>query len=405
MADLEIRPVGDAEFVEWRRTFFRALGITAPEAWFEFNRKVLPLDRCFGAFDGPRPVGTAVSFPSSLTVPGGDVPMAAVTGVGVAHTHRRQGALTRMMRALLDDSRDRGEVAAGLIAAEWPIYGRFGFGPVTFGCTVELEADRARFAPMPAAAGSMRVLTPAEALPILPDLFEGWRRGVPGNIARPDAFWQRLVEPALQDGPELLVLVHDAPDGEPDGFAVYAVSEQRWEAGVPRHTLTVRDLVAEDPEVEFALWRHLADIDLIGTVKAERRPLDDPVRWRLADARRLRVAEVSDLLWVRPLDLEACLTGRRYEVAGALVLDVRDPFSDQGGRWRLDVGPDGSSCARTGAEADLTIDLGTLAGLWLGGQRATTAIRAGRAEEHAPGVAARADALFAAPTPFCATHF
>ncbi len=90
--------------------------------------KVLPLERMHAAFDGKEIVGGAGVFPFEMTVPGGPVPCAGVTVVGVLPTHRRRGLLSRMMRAQIDDIRERGEPFAALWASEPTIYGRFGYG-------------------------------------------------------------------------------------------------------------------------------------------------------------------------------------------------------------------------------------------------------------------------------------
>ena len=90
--------------------------------------KLLPHERMLAAFDGDAIVGGAGVFPFELTIPGGRLPCAGVTVVGVLPTHRRQGILGRMMRAQLDDIRERGEPLAALWASEETIYGRFGYG-------------------------------------------------------------------------------------------------------------------------------------------------------------------------------------------------------------------------------------------------------------------------------------
>ena len=88
--------------------------------------------RLWGAHDGDRFVGTLRSWASELTVPGcGRLPASAVTSVGVRPTHRRQGILSRMMAVDHATARDRGEAVAILYASEYPIYGRFGYGPAT----------------------------------------------------------------------------------------------------------------------------------------------------------------------------------------------------------------------------------------------------------------------------------
>ena len=93
-----------------------------------------PFDRHYVAVDGPEFVATFGSFPTELTLPGGaTVPAGAVTQVTCRATHRRQGILTGSWTATSPRSRERGEVADVLIAAEYPIYGRFGYGPAARG--------------------------------------------------------------------------------------------------------------------------------------------------------------------------------------------------------------------------------------------------------------------------------
>lgn len=150
---LDVRPVTAAELPAWltaqKTVFLRTtdpLGADAqPEAMAE---RLEPLDpaRTLGAFDEAAPrrcVATFRSFPQRLTVVGGaTVPADAVTNVGVAPTHRRRGLLSRMMAHDLAAAKERGDVVATLIAAEYPIYGRFGFGPAahTAEWTVEVPA-------------------------------------------------------------------------------------------------------------------------------------------------------------------------------------------------------------------------------------------------------------------------
>ena len=101
-----------------------------------------PVDRVLAAFDGSSIVATFQSYQTELTLPGGaTMPSGAVTAVTCRATHRRQGLLTRMMTADLDGSRDRGEAADVLIAAEYPIYGRFGYGPAAPSMGWELDAN------------------------------------------------------------------------------------------------------------------------------------------------------------------------------------------------------------------------------------------------------------------------
>ena len=72
----------------------------------------------------------------------------------------------------------------------------------------------------------------------------------------------------------------------------------------------------------------------------------------------------------------------------------------------LDVSPDGASCTATSASADLTMPVGTLGAVSLGGPRVAMLHAAGWLDEHTPGSVAVADALFAGPVvPWCNTWF
>src|SRR3989442_1770893 len=91
-------------------------------------------DRTWGFRDHRRWVATLATQPRTLTVPGPqgttrDLEADALTGVTVAATHRRRGLLRTMIAESLQAAKDRGDPLTMLIAAEWPIYGRFGYAP------------------------------------------------------------------------------------------------------------------------------------------------------------------------------------------------------------------------------------------------------------------------------------
>src|SRR6188508_2209318 len=70
-------------------------------------------ERTWAAFDGDRICGTFRSWPTELTLPGlATLPAAAVAGVTVLPTHRRQGILTRLTAAEHDALVERGEALA-----------------------------------------------------------------------------------------------------------------------------------------------------------------------------------------------------------------------------------------------------------------------------------------------------
>lgn len=125
-----------------------AMAVVAAEA--DARRPWLELDRTWAAFDGDRVVGTLRSFPAELTVPGGGrLRTSAVTAVATLTTHRRRGLASRMVAGELAATARRGEQASILIAAEWQIYGRFGYGAAT-------EHQTWTWTPVPAGCGRRR---------------------------------------------------------------------------------------------------------------------------------------------------------------------------------------------------------------------------------------------------------
>ena len=107
--------------------------------------------RTWAAFDGERVCGTFRSWATEITVPGGvTLPASAIAGVTVLPTHRRRGILSAMAAAEHAAIRERGEIVGLLYASEYPIYGRFGYGPGCRVATWTLSASRTSFHGEPA---------------------------------------------------------------------------------------------------------------------------------------------------------------------------------------------------------------------------------------------------------------
>src|SRR5687767_1959839 len=122
-----------------------AFGREMSQPEFEAERQLLEPERCVSAFDGDERVGSSAAYTFRLTVPGGEVGAAGITGVGVRPDQRRRGILRRMMTWLHDDARRRGEPVAVLGASEAAIYQRFGYGQGTTQSTFSVDPARIQF--------------------------------------------------------------------------------------------------------------------------------------------------------------------------------------------------------------------------------------------------------------------
>ena len=141
-AGFEVRALGEDELPAVIALGFLAFHERPPDDAEERARLewFLRGARLFGAYDGDELAGVAGALPLELSVPGGALPCAGLTWVVVSPTHRRRGALTALMGAVLGDARARGEPLAALWAAEGAIYGRFGFGLATYQHALEVSA-------------------------------------------------------------------------------------------------------------------------------------------------------------------------------------------------------------------------------------------------------------------------
>ncbi|MER7764478.1 GNAT family N-acetyltransferase [Streptomyces sp. NPDC097619] len=415
----EVRTIDASELRAWSEAI--NIGFLSPptvtEGDVELRAKYIDLDRTQGAFDPDtgRCVATFRSFAQSVTVPGGAaVPATAVSNVAVLPTHRRRGLLSRMMAADLTAARARGEVLATLIAAEYPIYGRYGFGPAATCVEWEVDVHRTGLDPRrtgrPEGGGRVDLVTPAEVRALGPELHERFRPLVHGAIDRDDRWWNistGVEAPSHRPWRERFFAVYRGPEGRVEGLLSY-LADDRWdEAKTPRNTVTVIDLIALGPTAERALWHYLCSVDWVARIRTGYRAPDDLLPDLLPDPRAAAIRTRADWLWVRLLDVVRALEARTYEGAGALVLEVEDRHGFAAGRWRLEAGADGRArCAATDAPAELLLDASALGSLYLGDASAVRMAALGRVTETVPGAAARAERLFrTARRPWCPDQF
>jgi len=321
-----------------------------------------PLDHMHAAFEGKRAVGGAGAFPFDFSVPGGSVPCAGVTVVGVYPTHRRQGILTSMMRAQLDAAHERGEPIAALWASDERIYGRYGYGLASHVGEIELPRQYGEFALPLDAGGTVRYVEGDDVSKALGPVWEHVFHERPGMFARSVDWWEsRLVEDPPQwrrgAGPRRFATVELG--GGVEGYAIYRHAPS-FEGGIDAGKVAVVEVLARSLQAEATLWRYLLDTEWTSFVSARLLPLDHPLHWILAQPRRMRM-RVGDGIWVRLLDVGAALSARSYSAPGPIVFQVTDDFcSWNAGRWKLEDGvakktrAGGSRLRRRGARLRLS---------------------------------------------------
>lgn len=362
----------------------------------------------WGAYDRGRWVGTLATEPRVLTVPGAGgrvnrLRVDSLTAVSVAATHRRRGTLTRMITDSLHEANDAGLAASVLLAAEWRIYGRFGYAPATWSAEYTYLPRRAGATVAPADGGFVRQVSTDELVNHAEDIYERARRLQAGGVDRLEGWWnRRLGHGGFEPIPDYRGhwVVHETDDG-PDGLLCWRPDRDLSLNGA-LGSINVLELAAATPTAYRNLWAYLSGVDGIDEVRLSDRPVDEPVRWLLEDGRALHETDRVDDLWVRLLDVPAALEARGFAAADRLVLEVVDPDGAgfAAGRYLLDVDETGTaSCTATTQSADVTLHQRALASAYLGDVTLQARSVGGGVDEHVRGAVARLDAMLATPRP------
>ncbi len=400
---IEIRVPADDELRAAMTAAESAFGSEVEDEDWEREQKILPASRSLAAYDNGKPVGLAAAYSFDLTIPGGQLPCAGVTWVGVLPSHRRRGILRDFMRKQLDDVHAWGEPIAALWASEASIYGRFGYGLAAPGVAAKSNPSRFALKADDGPKAIVRLTDAEEAFALFPPVYERARSGRAGMLTRSETWWKelRLADPkAWRRGASQKFYAAAEVNGVVEGYTTYRVKSE-WEDGFPRGEVRVVDLFATSGAVERDLWRFLHGVDLI--VKVDVFSLDPASSLFLSvrDPRALGL-RLGDGLWLRLVDLDASLRARSYKPGASVVLEVRDELCPwNAGRYRV-----GDDAGRTDDTADLALDTADLAAAYLGAFDFHRLARSGLVEERVEGALEAATLLFRTDLPpYCPEVF
>jgi len=410
MADVEIRPIDSAEFPAYIRTLVETFGEDPRDADRDADRSVFEPERSLAGVDRDSIIATAAIFSRDMTVPGGPRPVAGVTMVSVAPTHRRRGILTEMMRRQLTELHElQREPVAALWASEGGIYGRFGYGLAARRCLLTGRTAELRLrSGADLGSGRIRLAGSEEARPRLVEVYEQLRAHQVGWLDRRDRWWDyRLYDPEhwRQGATALRYALNMEEDGRVTGYGVYRIKPV-WDTGTNDTEVQVHEVAAVTPQAYLSVWSFLTNLDLVPRVRKRIAPLDEPLQHALANPRAVKL-EILDGLWIRLADVGRALADRTYSADLDLVLEVTDDFCPwNAGRWRLSGGLGGATCSRTHDPADLAVSGADLGAAYLGGTTLASLAAAGRVGESRRGALQAASRAFAGDRqPWCPEVF
>jgi predicted acetyltransferase len=398
---MEPAPVSREELREFASSIWRAFHGEMTDADHARWERVLEAERTLALRDQGRIVAGTGIFSRRLAVPGGVVPAAAVTLVGVLPTHRRRGLMSTLMRRQLNDVHEAGREAVAILwASEAVIYGRFGYGLATMASTLGVARRSARLRWTPDAR--VDLLAPADALPAMREVHDALWPAIPGMLDRDGPWWEDRIDDREDRregaGPLRAAVTEDA-------YALYAV-KQKWDDDGPAGEVAVTEALATTPKGEAAIWSFLLGLDLTRRVTWELAPSDHPLVHMVANAGDVSMRE-GFALWVRPVDVPRALAERSYSEPFEVVLEVADevcPWNT--GRWALRWDGTTATCAETALPAGLELGPAELGAAYLGGTRLEVLARAGRVHELRSGALAAAGRAFAGErAPWCPEIF
>ncbi len=381
-------------------------------------RGALAHTRSIGVWDATtaepeHPIATVGSWQSTVSLgEGRSLDGWAISAVSVAATHRRRGIARALLEGELRAAHAAGLPLAMLTVSEAAIYGRWGFGPAAYLADYRIDTRGLRLtAPLP--AGRVHRVTAAALRLIAPAIAARAHEQVGGEVPPLDHHWNRMFALSARTAShaaKLRAARYDDENGEPQGFVLYSVAEN--ETDFADHTLTVEYLCAETDDAYVALWHYVLDQDLVATVIAHLRPVDEALPWLVSNPRAVQTVGRREHLWLRVLDVPTALSARRYAAADSVLLCVTDALGFAEGAWMLVTDANGAATvtpADAGAPSGAAvIELGVeaLGALLLGGTPVDALRVAGRVAEGSPGAAARLDALLRAPrAPHLSTWF
>ncbi|MFG2094783.1 GNAT family N-acetyltransferase [Streptomyces sp. NPDC048612] len=394
----DVRELPDADLEQALDLIHLAFHLALPDKTRAYHRDMLRACSRIGAYDDGRLSGVAGAHRLTLSVPGNQLPCAALDFVSVAPTHRRRGVLTAMLDELWRRCADEGRPVSCLWASESAIYGRFGFGAATESYRVEIDSSRPLALRVTPDSRPLRLIDPADVPAVLGPRYDATLPQRAGRFTRDATWWRRQVldlDGARcgddRDGFGTARVVVLGERGEvPAGYAVYRT---RGPGESRPGAVQVEELEAETAPVAAALWSYLASIDLTSTVRVQARPADDPLLHLVADRDQVRVTGQEPSLWLRLVDVRTALTARSWAAPVDLVLDLCDTaLPVNAGRFRLTAGPDGATWQHTEEAPDIALNVRELASCYLGGTPLRRFVQAGLATEHTPGAVRSLDA-------------
>ena len=333
-------------------------------------------------------------IPFTMRANGRAVKLAGVSTIGTQPEHRRQGLVRRIHTQAFGEMREAGQNVAALWASQAAIYQRYGYAMTTVLRRYTVDTVDIRFHDDDEGDGRVARVDLDEAYDVVKGVYIQFIADRMCYLHRAKALWlQNALEPVEADGPIWVAVCYDTDD-EPMGYVIYTLRAGKVDHAARSQELVVRDLAWLTPNAYRSLWRFIASHDLVGRVRWNNAPADDPAFEYFMEPRLLN-SDDREGAWFRLVDAVGALTERGYDEDGELIIglsaDPLTPWND--GTWRLETGADGARMHPSNEAPEIELSSKALASLYTGFRSATELANWGMLEGN-PKAVAKANAVF-----------
>ena len=319
------------------------------------------------AFVDGRMVTTFATIPFTIRLNGQAAQLGGVSGIGTLPEYRRRGFMRRIMHRAIADMRDRGQSVAALWASQAAIYQRFGFAIHTQLVRYRLDPRNIRFTGHPQISGTCRRYDVEQGFPIIRQVYIDFISDRTGYLHRAKPLWNNTVlANHPEEGPLHIAVAYDEAQ-QPQGYMVYTTRAGRVDDATRSQEMILRDFAWLTQDAYLSLWEFVARHDLVGRVRYDTAPLDDPTPEYFEEPRLLH-SQIAEGTWMRIIDVAQALQARGYTTAGQLVLEIGgDDLADwNNGVFSLETDGATAHVTRTATTPDIRLSIKALASLYSG---------------------------------------
>ncbi len=358
------------------------------------------------AFVDGRMVTTFATIPFTVRLNGQAAKLGGVSGIGTLPEYRRRGLMRQIMHQAIADMRHRGQFVAALWASQAAIYQRFGFALCTRMQRYTIDPHDIRFTGHRQASGTCQRHGPEAGFPLIRQLYIDFIGTRTGYVHRARPLWNNnVLAERPEDGPAHIAVAYDTAQ-RPQGYMVYTMRFGQVANAARPQELIIRDLAWLTQDAYLSLWDFVTKHDLVGRVRYDTAPLDDPAP-ELFDEPRLLHAQTAEGIWMRIIDVVGALQTRGYTAAGRLVLEiVGDDLADwNNGVFSLETDGATGQVTRSTDVPDIRLSIKALASLSSGFRTAQTLANWGLLEGDPHGIETADRLLRTVYLPHCPDHF